>query len=288
MTQPTASGGATAPATTAPATTAPVTTAPATVHTGDDGDRLFRIALAHLVEPGDRELGALVRHHGASATLDLALTGGLASAQLTEAAAARLTATGGGRTRTAALAMAGAAIAAAQRLGVRIITTEDEEWPVQVDQVPTVADNIGGLDRDGLHRDQIDRDRFDRGGNPPLCLWVRGTGSVAETLHRSVAVVGARAATSYGEHVAAEIADGLATRDWTVVAGGAYGIETKAHRGALAAGGRIVAVLATGIDRPYPAGNTALFEQIADHGLLVSAWPLGTPPVRTRFPARTG
>ena len=262
MTQPTSSGGAATPAT--------------ATHTGDGGDHLSRIALAHLVEPGDRELGVLVGHHGASAALDLVLTGGLASAQLTESAAARLTATAGGRTVKAAHAMAEAALAAAQRLGARIITAEDEEWPGQVDEVPTARDDRDGLDRDGL----------DRGGYPPLCLWVRGTGSVAETLHRSVALVGARAATSYGEHVTADLAYGLANRDWTVVAGGAYGIEAAAHRAPLAAGGRTVAVLATGIDRPYPAGHTALFGQIAERGLLVSPWPLGTPPIRTRFPAR--
>jgi len=79
------------------------------------------------------------------------------------------------------------------------------------------------------------------------------------------------------------IAYGLAEREWTVVSGGAFGIDAAAHRAALAAGGLTVAVLACGVDRPYPAGNAGLFEQIADSGLLISEWPPGSEPLRHRF-----
>ena len=87
----------------------------------------------------------------------------------------------------------------------------------------------------------------------------------------------------YGVHVATELGYGLAERDWTVVSGGAFGIDAAAHRGALTAGGLTVAVLACGVDRPYPVGNAALFDRIAETGLLVSEWPPGAEPLRPRF-----
>ncbi|MCM0678776.1 DNA-protecting protein DprA, partial [Micromonospora phytophila] len=125
--------------------------------------------------------------------------------------------------------------------------------------------------------------RVDTETAPPLCFWVRGSWPLAEALERSVAVVGARAATGYGTHVATGLGHGLAERDWTVVSGGAFGIDAAAHRGALNAGGVTVAVLACGVDRPYPMGNAALFDRIADTGLLVSEWMPGADPLRSRF-----
>jgi DNA processing protein len=125
--------------------------------------------------------------------------------------------------------------------------------------------------------------KVDRETAPPLCIWVRGAWPLGEVLDRSVAVVGARAATPYGIHAAMEIGYGLADREWTVVSGGAYGIDAAAHRGALNASGLTVAVLACGIDRPYPVGNTALFDRIADAGLLISEWMPGADPHRHRF-----
>jgi DNA processing protein len=104
-----------------------------------------------------------------------------------------------------------------------------------------------------------------------------------EALDRSVAVVGARAATSYGVHITAEISAGLAERGWTVVSGGAFGIDAAAHRAVLAAEGLTVSVLACGVDRPYPVGNSSLFERIAETGLLISEWPPGSEPLRHRF-----
>src|SRR5690606_18911286 len=127
------------------------------------------------------------------------------------------------------------------------------------------------------------RERHQRDTYPPLCLWLRGPWPLAEALDRSIAVVGARAATGYGEHVAAELAYGVADRGWTVVSGGAYGIDSAAHRGTLSAGGVTVAVLACGVDRAYPASNASLFERIAETGLLISEWPPGAEPHRHRF-----
>jgi DNA processing protein len=119
-----------------------------------------------------------------------------------------------------------------------------------------------------------------------MALWVRGGARLDELADRSVAIVGARAATAYGEHVAGELGYQLAERGWTVVSGGAYGIDAAAHRGALAADGPTIAVLACGVDRPYPAGNGALLNRIADSGLLLSEWPPGAAPHQHRFLVR--
>jgi DNA processing protein len=101
-----------------------------------------------------------------------------------------------------------------------------------------------------------------------------------------VAVVGARSASAYGEHVAAELGHGLATEGITVVSGAAYGIDGSAHRGALTAEGPTIAVLGCGIDKPYPAGHATLLDRIAQAGAVVSEYPPGTPPAKHRFLVR--
>ncbi|WP_197536644.1 DNA-processing protein DprA [Microlunatus phosphovorus] len=100
-------------------------------------------------------------------------------------------------------------------------------------------------------------------------------------------ITGARASTHYGEHVTSELAAGLADEERVVIAGGAYGIDSAAHRGVLAAGGQTIAVLATGLDRRYPAAHTELLDRIGDTGLLVSELPPGTTPTRERFISRS-
>lgn len=124
----------------------------------------------------------------------------------------------------------------------------------------------------------------DLGTAPPPCLWVRGDADLAGLLVRSVALVGARASTAYGDRVAAELGAGVAERSTTVVSGGAYGIDAAAHRGCLSVPGRTVALLAGGVDRPYPAGNAALLDRVrADGGAVVSEVPPGSAPTRSRF-----
>src|SRR5690606_5921617 len=103
---------------------------------------------------------------------------------------------------------------------------------------------------------------------------------------RSVAVVGARAASGYGEHVATELGYALATCDLTVVSGAAYGIDGAAHRGALSAGGPTVAVLACGVDVAYPAGHASLLDRVAEHGLVMTEYPPGATAARHRFLVR--
>nr|WP_205693099.1 DNA-processing protein DprA [Cellulomonas sp. IC4_254] len=124
----------------------------------------------------------------------------------------------------------------------------------------------------------------DLGPAAPLCLWLRGASDLAALAERSVAVVGARAATAYGERIAGDLGAGLAERGVTVVSGGAFGVDVAAHRGALAVGGPTVALLAGGVDRPSPAGNLAVLERVVDDGgALVAESPPGTPPSRARF-----
>ena len=222
--------------------------------------RLARVALGHLVEPGNRELGRLVYRVGPVDALR----------RLRGAAPARLAAAVATRLGTEdPMRLAEAALGRAQRLGARIVTPEDAEYPSQL------ADLIR-LSRDVA--DPVQRDTF-----PPQCIWLRGPRSLAEACERSVAVVGARASTSYGQHVATQLGYGLAERGWTVVSGGAFGIDAAAHRGALSAGGDTIAVLPGGIDRPYPLSHGALFDRIAEQGLLLSEWPPGADPHRRRF-----
>lgn len=149
-------------------------------------------------------------------------------------------------------------LAIAARQGGRVVIPGDEEWPPGLDDL----------------------------GIPPWCLWVRGDVPLDEALRRSVAVVGARVSTSYGEHLAGELAAGLAARGWTVVSGAAFGIDAAAHRGVLAVEGCTVAVLAGGVERPYPAAHAALLDRIAQLGAVVSEVAPGSAPMKSRFLAR--
>ncbi len=117
----------------------------------------------------------------------------------------------------------------------------------------------------------------------PYALWVRGTADLRACSARSVAIIGARAATAYGRYVSTRMAADLGATGWTVVSGGAYGIDASAHNGVLAAGGMTVAVLACGPDIAYPRPHRGLLDAIAAQGAVISEWPPGTPPARQRF-----
>ncbi len=234
--------------------------------------RLAYIALAHLVEPGRRDLGILVRRVGPAVALRDVVAGNVGEG-LRQVVAPRL-ATIAPRGRFAeAMLHAARATVEAERLGVELLTPGDDGWPHQLDDLVRLSrDKQGTVDRDT---------------DPPLCLWVRGAEPLADACERSVSMIGARAATAYGEHMATELAFGLAQRGWTVVSGGAFGIDAAAHRGALAAGGVTVAILACGVDRPYPVSLSGMFERIVDAGgLLLSEWPPGSDPHRARFLVR--
>lgn len=123
----------------------------------------------------------------------------------------------------------------------------------------------------------------DLGVHAPIALWIRGEIALLARRDPAVALVGARAATGYGEHVAGELSAGLVERGYTVVSGAAYGIDGTAHRAALAAEGLTIAFLAGGVDRFYPAGHDELLRRIADHGVVLSELPCGSAPTKWRF-----
>lgn len=153
----------------------------------------------------------------------------------------------------------------AARSGARLVCPEDDEWP----------DGLAVLTEAGeLHG---------RGG-PPLALWVRGDAELGALAARAVAIVGSRSASQYGLYVSSELAAGLADRGITVVSGAAFGIDAAAHRGALAACGPTIAVLASGVDVAYPRAHAALLDHIvAEGGLVVSEARPGSHPTRPRF-----
>ncbi|MBD0291989.1 MAG: DNA-protecting protein DprA [Jiangellaceae bacterium] len=153
-------------------------------------------------------------------------------------------------------------------VNARFLCPGDAEWPADVAALE-LTDDSGA-----------------RPGPPPLGLWVRGDPDLAAVTDRSVAVVGARAATEYGVRVAVDLAAEFAAAGWSVLSGAAYGVDAAAHRGALAAGGMTVAVLACGVDQFYPSANTTLLQRVAAEGLVVSELPPGSHPTRQRFLAR--
>jgi len=120
--------------------------------------------------------------------------------------------------------------------------------------------------------------------DPPVALYVRGR--LLESDKLSIAIVGSRRANAYGKAIADRIAQDLAARGLAIVSGGARGIDTAAHKGALSAGGRTIAFLGCGIDINYPTENKPLFDAIAESGAVVSEFPLGSTPEPWRFPPR--
>lgn len=161
---------------------------------------------------------------------------------------------------------------AASAVGARLVVPGDPGWP---------AAALEPLDRPRDRRGRA------RGGVAtalrPLGLWWRGPADPAETLGRAVAVVGTRAPTVYGRAVTADLSAGLVAEGFSVVSGGAFGIDAAAHRAALGTAGRTIAVLAGGVDRLYPRGNDGMLTAVADTGAVISAQPPGTGVTRYRF-----
>ncbi|MBY8345779.1 DNA-processing protein DprA [Streptomyces spinosirectus] len=219
---------------------------------GDDAERLARIFLARVLEPGDETGGRWVRELGACGLVRRLREGGPPLGGATDKRWA-------GLLSRARQAEPERDLAAARDAGARFVTPGDAEWPGQLD---------------------------DLGDARPLGLWVRGRAGLRMWALRSVAVVGARACTEYGAHMAALLGAELAEQGWVVVSGGAYGVDGAAHRGALGAGGATVAVLACGVDRPYPRGHTELITRIAQQGLVVGELPPGDHPTPSRFIVR--
>jgi DNA processing protein len=148
-------------------------------------------------------------------------------------------------------------IAACAKAGINLISSDDECYPVLLKEIP----------------------------DPPLVLYVRGTLQARDL--NAVAIVGSRKCSLYGREQAERFGFLLGGAGFTVVSGGARGIDSAAHRGALTAGGgRTIAVLGCGIDVVYPPENEALFRQIAAAGAVISEFPLGAEPHAEHFPRR--
>lgn len=173
---------------------------------------------------------------------------------------------------------AGEDLARIEDLGGRLITPEDPEWPRREFEQAFGFASSGVSEHVRSHQaDAV----------APHCLWVRG-GPVAPAVAQSVAIVGTRALSRYGAEATRMIAGGLSAHQWTVVSGGALGIDTEAHEETLRSGATTVMVAACGLDQDYPARNARLFERIVQSGAgaVVSEYPPGTPPQRHRFLTR--
>ncbi|OBA81767.1 DNA protecting protein DprA [Mycobacterium sp. 1164966.3] len=221
-----------------------------------DGQALRAWAyLSRVAEPPCRELAVLVESVGAVEAADR-VRRGLVDGELARHTDARRE-----------IDRAADDLELLARRGGRLITPDDEEWPL-------------------LAFRAFEGARSRERSAPPLVLWALGPARLDEVAQRAAAVVGTRASTAYGEHVAGDLAAGLAERDVAVVSGGAYGIDGAAHRATLDTDGITVAVLAGGIDIPYPAGHSALLHRIGQHGLLFTEYPPGVRPARHRFLTR--
>jgi DNA processing protein len=154
----------------------------------------------------------------------------------------------------------------AEGRGIRFVIPGDAEWPTQLDDLAhsEPVSELGGV---------------------PIGLWVRGPVRL-DHVADATAIVGSRTSTTYGEHVAREIAAGVARAGHCVVSGAAFGIDQAAHRGALALDLPSLAVLACSVDRPYPTAHRGLIEHMAKVGAVVSELPLGCAPLKVRFLAR--
>ncbi|NUL48753.1 DNA-protecting protein DprA [Cellulosimicrobium funkei] len=235
-----------------------------------DEIRIARAALTRLFEPGSVLGATAVRVWGPLRAVQI-LTGrdtpgaderqdlrlALASEGVTLTERTWTTSLAGWAARASSLAPE-RDVASLERLGGGLLIPEDREWPSGVDDLGLAA---------------------------PVALWFRGTGPVPRG-SITLAVVGSRDATGYGQSVTRTLAGGMAARGLTVMSGGAYGIDAMAHRAALASGTGApptVAVMAGGLDRYYPAGNENLLREVVSQGLLLSELPPGASPTRHRF-----
>ena len=227
-----------------------------------------RVAWSTVLEPGDRVAGQLINGLGAEAALthvinrsapeviaaDLVRAGDQSGLDLIE-----LNDLAGGLERWVPRLNSSDALRAlqsAEAVGAFLLTPTDDLWPQ-------------GFADIGFHQ--------------PVALWGRGQRQALEHFPGSVALVGARASTGYGEHVTMELTAGLVDRGHAVISGAAYGIDGMAHRSALASEGITVAFLAGGVDRFYPSGHDALLNRIIESGAVLAETPCGFAPTKWRF-----
>ncbi|MGP5386965.1 DNA-processing protein DprA [Brachybacterium tyrofermentans] len=221
-----------------------------------NGERQARMMLSMIAEPDDAITGRVLHRVGGVETLRLLEDEQAAVPEMNRADAIAW------RNRLTPRVEDGlpARVADAERAGMSTLIPTDTDWPHALN---------------------------DLGPRAPYLLWTRGaTSFLAGALTDRVTITGARAASEYGVQVTGQLAGDLANEERIIVSGGAYGIDAAAHRAALATGGATIAVLAGGVDRPYPRGNTDLLNRVGDLGALVSEMPPGASPTRWRFMAR--
>lgn len=234
--------------------------------------RVARAALTRLMEPSDLAGMALIAVAGPEDALAFVSSGASSSAALEQEMTAVLNDSGVPRWSGLAAALlrwrprlADLAperdLRVVERLGGRLLVPEDLEWPAALAELEL---------------------------NEPIALWVRGRALVIPEQKRCIALVGSRDSTSYGANVAMEMAATLVQRGFTIVSGGAYGVDAQAHRGAISAATGLqlpptLAIMAGGVDRFYPTGNEDLLRAVAENGAIVAEVPPGANPTRYRF-----
>jgi DNA processing protein len=234
------------------------------VSAADPSDVFARSTWTCLAEPGDRLAGVLVAALGAGPALTLLIERTpvakiaelLGEAEVDDSLLEQVQAGIDRWLPRLSPATAKRALTQAARFGLRFVVPSDNDWPRRVD---------------------------DLGAHAPIGLWLRGRVEALGSLSQSISLVGARAATGYGEHITMEASAGLVDRGFAIVSGAAYGIDGMAHRAAIASRGTTIAFLAGGLDRFYPAGHDALLARIVETGAVLSEVPCGVTPTKWRF-----
>ncbi|MBC7596289.1 MAG: DNA-protecting protein DprA [Kineosporiaceae bacterium] len=208
-----------------------------------DEDTLARVAWATALEPGDQRAGRLIAKYGAVEALDRLVAGQSAHMEWGNRILDRLSA-----------ADVVSALAVSLDRGFVVVTPASSSWPQRLEPLTSAA---------------------------PVALWLRGDGSLLP--EATIAITGSRDSSEHGRRVCAELASGLASRGHVVFSGAGYGIDTVALISALEAGGRTIALLASGLNQPFPSGNVDLLEDIAENGAIVTERAPGTKPRDWRF-----
>lgn len=210
-------------------------------------DTAARIIIALAAEPGDEKVGAALAEFGAVESVHRWLR-----EESTTPVAKNIK-------RVVDSNEVARALASIEAVSGRFVTPHDAEWPQQLNDLDVAS---------------------------PIGLWVCGSDDLRALAQRSLAIVGARASTAYGERIASDLASNCAQSDVCVISGGAYGIDASAHRGAIAEYGKTIAVLACGVDVAYPAAHQALLSRIKERGAVISEAPPGASPHKHRFLTR--